>query len=108
METGKSTPDLEQVVYELICYFKKWGIWKDTFIHCDGKAYTDAELAALLREDEHSIFYRCEKEASFRDLEDIAVCHGVNSSTLIDACCSDKENPLILLALGSAASGLIG
>ena len=61
MEAGKTTPDLEQVVYELICYFKKWGMWEDTSIHCDGKAYTDVELADLLREDENSIFYRCEK-----------------------------------------------
>ena len=108
MEADKSTPDLEHVIYELICYFKKWGMWDDTFIQCGGKAYTAVKLADLLKEDENSIFYRCDKETGFRDLEDIAVCYGVNSSTPIIACCSDREDPLILLALGSAASGLIG
>ena len=112
MENDKSTPDLEQVIYELICYFKKWGIWKDTFIHCDGKAYTGVKLANLLEEDKGSIFYRHEKETGFRGLEDIAVFHGVNSGNLLDACCSyvsfGREEPLMILSLGNVASGLIG
>lgn len=111
METGKNTPDLEQVIYELICYFKKWGMWEDTFIHCNGKAYIDVKLADLLEEDKGSIFYRHEKETGFRGLEDIAVCHGVNSDNLLDACCSyvsfGREKPLIILALGSVATGLV-
>lgn len=112
MEKDRTTPDLEQVVYELICYFKKWGMWEDTFIHCGGKAYIDVKLADLLEEDKGSIFYQHEKETGFRGLEDIAVFHGVNSGNLLNACCSyvsfGREEPLIILALGSVASGLIG
>lgn len=85
-------------------------MWEDTSIHCDGKAYIDAQLADLLAEEKYSIFYRHEKETDCRGLEDIAVFHGVNSGNLIDACFwhvyHNREEPLIILSLGSVATGL--
>lgn len=37
MEKDMTMPDLEQVVYEMIRFFMKWGLWKSVFICCEGK-----------------------------------------------------------------------
>ena len=74
MEKNKNMQDLEQVVYELIQYFMKWGVWSGISIQCGGKIYTDTESAEKWSSGESAFFFGCEKDAAgLRELENVAV-----------------------------------
>lgn len=75
-----NTSDLESVVYEIIRYFMKWGMWKDVYICCGGKVYADAAFCAdrnLLKAYERAFgmsgISNSERQIGFRGLENVAI-----------------------------------
>lgn len=77
MEQDKHTPDLEQVVYEMIRFFIKWGLWRNVFICCEGKVYTGLMSCEHLDAYEKAFnmpgISKCEPQTGFRRLENVTV-----------------------------------